>query len=87
MSKMRKRILWWLFGTDEIDSYMELLKQRWDHTNECLELLDEHKKTLDRQEWALETIGKLLKICEKHGIDVDEEIKHIEPEEVNANDA
>lgn len=83
---MRERILWWLFGTDEIESYMELLRKRYDHTNECLELLAAHGKTLEREEWALNMLGKLIKICENHGIDIDEEIKHIQLEEVNANE-
>lgn len=80
---MRERILWWLFGTDDIESYMKLLRQRWDHVNECLELLDEHKKTLDRQEWALNMIEKLMKICENHGIDIDKEIEKLERENAN----
>lgn len=79
---MKERILWWLFGTNDIQSYMELLRKRHDHVNECLELLDEHSKTLDRQEWALKTIERLMKICEKHGIDVDKEIEQIKLEEV-----
>lgn len=77
---MRERILWWLFGTTDIDSYMELLRKRQDHLNENLKLLDEHGKTIDRATWAINTIEKLMKICEKHGINVDEEIKLIEME-------
>lgn len=84
--KMRKLILKWLFGTDDIKEYMELLGKSLHHTSECLELLDDHKKTLDRNKWALETLQKTLIICENHGIDVDEEIKHIQLDEVTENE-
>ena len=90
---MKKLILKWLFGTDEIDSYMELLRKNIDHliddighTNECLELIREHKETIKRAEWFIKLSEKLLIICENHGIDIDEEIKNINIEEVNANE-
>lgn len=75
---MREIILRWLFGTDDIASYMELLERGINHSNECLELIDDHKDSIKRAKWALDTTRKLIKICENHGIDVDEEIKHIE---------
>lgn len=90
---MKKLILMWLFGTDDIDSYMHLLRENIgllnkdiEHNEECIALIDHHKKTLEREEWELEMIRKLIKICENHGINVDEEIKHIELHEVNANE-
>ena len=89
MKKLRKLVLEWLFGTDDIKEYMELLRESLHHTSECLELLEDHKETLDRKKWALETLQKVLIICENHGIDVDEEIKHIQLDdnkEVNANE-
>lgn len=78
---MRKLILWWLFGTSDIDDYMDLLRKDLDHLNEEHRLIDDHLKLLDRQKWALDTLRKLIRICENHGIDVDEEIKHMELEE------
>ena len=90
---MRKLILMWLFGTDKIDSYMELLRKNRDHlvdalehTNECLELIREHRETIDRAEWFIRLSEKLIRICENHGIDIDKEIKNISLEEVNANE-
>lgn len=87
---MRNLILKWLFGTDDIKYYIELLVESRDNINEQIRLLDAHKRTLDREKWALDTIGKLIRVCENHGIDVDEEIKHIElfdeNNEVNANE-
>lgn len=86
---MRERILMWLFGTDDIQKYMELLTKRIGHNDECLELIREHKRTLEREEWALNTVQKLIKVCENHGIDIDEEIKHIQLDdnsEVNTNE-
>ena len=89
---MKKLILWWLFGTDNIGSYMQLLRENMghcnddiNHANECIELINDHNKTLEREKWELDMVHKLLHICEEHGIDVDEEIKHIKLEE-NANE-
>lgn len=84
---MKERILMWLFGTDDIPHYMELLEKSFNHSEECLKLLDDHNKTLERAKWELDTIRKLIRICENHGIDVDEEIKHVQLDEVNANEA
>lgn len=86
MKKFKKLVLEWLFGTDDIKEYMELLRESLNHHKECLELLNDHKETLDRNKWALETLRKTLIICDNHGIDVDEEIKHIQLYEVNANE-
>lgn len=85
---MRKLILWWLFGTDNVDSYIKLLRENMGHCDdnikhaqECIDLIDDHKKTLAREKWELDFIHKLMHICEKHGINVDEEIKLIKLEE------
>ena len=75
---MRKLILMWLFGTDDIEDYMKLLTQRINHLKEGLELIHAHQRTLEREEWALNTLRKLIKVCENHGIDIDEAIKHIQ---------
>ena len=90
---MRKLILEWLFGTDDIDSYMQLLRDNKDHctdalkhNNECLELIREHRETIDRAEWFVQLCGKLIRICKNHGIDIDEEIKNIKLYEDNANE-
>ena len=83
---MKKLILNWLFGIDDTKSYMELLKENMGYCDRCVELLDDHKKTLEDAKWALNNLRKLIRICENHGIDVDEEIKHIRLYEVNANE-
>ena len=90
---MKKLILMWLFGIDDIDSYMKLLRDNRDyctnaleHTNECLELIREHRETLDRSEWFVQLCEKLIRICKNHGIDIDEEIKNIKLYEDNANE-
>ena len=75
---MKKRILRWLFGTDNVKAYVELLGESVDHHKECIRLLDDHKATLERSKEYLNDILKLIKICKKHGINVDEEMKHIE---------
>lgn len=78
---MRKFILTWLFGTDDIEYYVELLGKRINHNKECIELIHAHEDTLKREEWAHNTIRKLIRICENHGIDIDEEIRHIQFED------
>ena len=74
---MRERILKWLFGTYDIDDYLDLLVKSRDHTKEEMRLIDDHLKTLDRAKEYIDTILKLIKICDIHGIDVDTEIKNI----------
>lgn len=90
---MRELILMWLFGTDKVDSYIELLRESLNHCNdgikhaeECIELIEAHKQTLKREEWFIKTVRDLIKVCEKHGIDIDKEIRLIHLEEVNANE-
>ena len=80
---MKKTILRWLFGTDDIESYMDLLRRDVAHLNEELQLLNDHKRSLEREESELKMLRQMLQIFENHGIDVDEEIKHIQ---LDAND-
>lgn len=75
---MRERILRWLFGTDDIKEYIDVLVESRDNTYEQMRLIDDHLKTLEKSKENIQTILKLIKICENHGIDVDEEIKHIQ---------
>jgi hypothetical protein len=82
---MKKLILWWLFGTDDIDDYLDLLVNAKNHTQEKIRLIDDHIETLKRNKEALERnkeytkiILKLIKVCENHGINVDTEIKSIQ---------
>lgn len=75
---MKKLILNWLFGTDNVEKYMKLLGENINHGRECRRLIDNHIKTLDSQMEDINTIRKLIIICDNHGIDADEEIKHIE---------
>lgn len=75
---MKKLILNWLFGTDNVKKYMELLDESINHHNECSRLIDEHLETLHSQKEDIDVIRKLLIICKNHEIDVDKEIKQIE---------
>ena len=75
---MKKIILRWLFGTDNIDDYFDLLVKARDHTQEQIRVLDDHIETLKRSKENIQTILKLIKICENHGIDVDTEINHFQ---------
>lgn len=76
---MRKLILEWLFGTDDVKHYLNLLSENIKLIKRLIAEIDEHKESLN-------LILKLIKICENHGIDVDKEIKHVELNEVNANE-
>lgn len=81
---MRKLILRWLFGTDNIYEYMDLLKNYIDNNEKFLRELKAHRETLkeriedcnDHME-RLNTMRKLVAICNNHGIDVDKEIRNI----------
>lgn len=75
---MKKIILNWLFGHDNIDDYMELLRKSISCDKKCLAFLNDHIETLNREKENLDIMRKLIRVCENHGIDVDEEIKQIE---------
>ena len=75
---MRKLILMWLFRTDNIEDYIELLHRDNKRIQQQMDLIDLHLETLDKHKEDLDTIRKLIKVCENHGINVDEEIKKIE---------
>lgn len=86
---MRNLILRWLFGTDDIKYYMELLSKCIGNNLEQQQLVKDHIETLEQSQENLRTILKLIKICENHGIDVDEEIEHVrldDTTEVSANE-
>ena len=81
---MRKLILRWLFGTDNIIEYMDLLKNSIDNNEKFLCELKEHRETLNKRiedsnnhMKSLNIMKKLIVICNNHGINVDEEIKNI----------
>ena len=74
---MRKLVLNWLFGTDKVKEYVQLLRESIEHHEECKKLIDDHIQTLNRSKENLNTIQKLIKVCENHGIDVDKEMKNI----------
>lgn len=75
---MRKLILRWLFGTDDIKSYMDVLTGSIKEMTEHTKSIKEHQETLNRSIENLNMIQKLLKICENHGIDIDKELEQIE---------
>lgn len=75
---MRKLILKWLFGTDDIEHYFKLLDRDDKRLQEQITLIDSHLETLDQEKENLNIIRKLVKICENHGINANEEIKEIE---------
>lgn len=75
---MKKLILNWLFGTDNVKQYIDVLYENMQHTKKCMGLIDEHIKSLGRHQKTLETTLKLIEICKNHGIDVDEELKKID---------
>ena len=74
---MRKLVLNWLFGTDKVKEYVQLLRESLEHHEECKKLIDDHIQTLNDSKERLYTIQKLIKVCENHGIDADKEIKQI----------
>ena len=43
-----------------------------------MDLIDSYLETLNTEKENLDIIRKLIKVCENHGINADEEIKEIE---------
>jgi hypothetical protein len=75
---MKKLILHWLFGVDNIDDYLTVLIKHSKQIEETIKQIESHLKTLDEEKEHITIIRKLIKVCENHGIDVDEEIKNVE---------
>lgn len=75
---MRKRILNWLFGTENVKGYMEVLSDGVDRCQRYENEIADHLKTLREEKEHIKTILKLITICENHGINVDEELKQID---------
>lgn len=74
---VRKKILIWLFGTDDIDKYTTALTNYCDEVKQHRNTLENYIKTMDDNLKDLSTMRKLIKICENHEIDIDKEIKNI----------
>lgn len=75
---MRKRILEWLFGTSNIKRYIELLEDSIKLTEDFIKANKTHLETLEKYGEELDFSLKLLRLCEKHEIDICEELKQIE---------
>ena len=75
---MKKLILRWLFGTDNVKNYIQLLSESLKHHEECKTLINDHLERLNESREILNTMLKLIKICENHEIDVDKEIRQVE---------
>ena len=65
---MRKLILNWLFGEENVEKYIELLGKSIELSNGRIKLIKDHMKTLDREKEHINTILKLIEVCEKHEI-------------------
>lgn len=75
---MKKLILRWLFGTDDLEDYCKLLHKDNERIKQQMDLIDSYLETLATERGNLDIIRKLIKICDTHGIDIDKEIKEIE---------
>ena len=82
---MKKLILMWLFGNDNIEKYIDLLRSNIQYVNTslegheaCLKEIESHRESLEREQEMLKTMYKLIKICKNNGINIDEEIKKVE---------
>lgn len=74
---MKKLILNWLFGTDNVKNYMRVLRDGIDCHQRMEDEIASHIKTLREEQEHIKTILKLITICENYGIDVDEELRKI----------
>jgi len=74
---MKKRILNWLFGIENVEEYIQLLHENIECRQKYIIEMNSHLKTLHEERESIDIIRKLIRICENHGIDADEEIKHI----------
>jgi hypothetical protein len=77
VENIKSKILNWLFGTDNVLRYTELLERNIQSGKEYCNLIEDYIKELEQHKEDLNTMRKLLRVCNNHEIDVDEEIKHI----------
>ena len=75
--RLRKLILRWLFDTDNINDYQDLLVDNIDTTERLIKEFNAHINTMKKYRADLILIKKLVKVCENHGIDAGKEIKDI----------
>ena len=75
---MKKWILNWLFGTDNVQRYMEVLRDCRDTHQNYLDEIEDHIKSLKEDKEHIKIILKLIQICENHGIDVNKEFAQID---------
>ena len=71
---MRKLILKWLFGTDDVEKYYDSLCNHEKTLNEHIELINEHIELLNDSVKYLEMLKKLSQLCAEKGVNVDEEM-------------
>ena len=74
---MRKLILNWLFGEENVEEYIEVLGKAVDLSNRQIELRCDYLKSLEREKEYINIIIKFIELCEKHGIPISDELKHI----------
>ena len=77
MKNIKKRILMWLFGTDNMEDYFILLHEVQNEREKHANALERHIETLHNLQDNINLARKLIKICENHDIDVDKELKEI----------
>ena len=65
---MKKLILKWLFGTDDIKRYTEVIGNAMDANERCIKNFNSHIETLNEYRKDIDTMRKLIRICENHGI-------------------
>jgi hypothetical protein len=77
MEKLRKLILEWLFGTDDIPRYIKVLDTSIKYYEEWSKSIESHRETIKSAKEDLDITRKLIIICKNHGIDIDKEIDEV----------
>ena len=79
--KLRKKVLMWLFETEDVKKYMDILiaykdelKKHGDTIERNLHELQEHMNTL-------KLLKKVIKVCKNHSIDIDKEVSELNDSE------
>ena len=74
---MKKLILNWLFGINNVREYVELLRDDLKNREEYLKDLHKHREALIRERMELQIILNLIAICENHKIDYKKELREL----------
>jgi hypothetical protein len=85
---IRRKVLMWLFETEDIEKYFNILSKYVDEIKEHRDAIQRHLNEIEEHLGTLRLLRKVLTVCQNHSIDIDKEVaelKETDNESVNEN--